>query len=153
MKTSPSLALLILFWNIIHTSLINMTSFIQMCVFLFYKPNPNPNPGLAPITAYTLAITSLVRTVAQLHAGQVPHKTQVALDRDQMKWVRSKPGIENEAPNWLGANTNNPGGAKEEHSEACLPYVAGMRDEKQILSWLHVRKLLSLSYTELKWLY
>lgn len=60
-----------------------MTCFIQMCVFLFYKPNPNP--GLAPITAYTLAITSLVRTVAQLHAGQVPHKTQVALDRDQMK--------------------------------------------------------------------
>lgn len=64
----------------------------------------------------------------------MPHKTQVALDWDQMKWVRSKPSIENEAPNWLGANTNNPGGAREEHSEACLPYVAGMRDEKQIQS-------------------
>lgn len=33
MKTSPSLALFILFWNIIHTSLMNMTCFILMCVF------------------------------------------------------------------------------------------------------------------------
>lgn len=110
-----------------------------------------PNCWLLLLSQYTHR-PGLQLTVAQVHAGQAAQETLVALDHDQMKWVRSNNNIKNHAPNWLGANTNNPGGAKEEDTGSCRDSFWGMstvccgnQGSKQDHSLLHVRKLLSMS--------
>lgn len=145
MSSSP--ASVVLFGSITHISLTYVICFILICVFFKLIS------GIAPFTVYIQSMTKLARTVAQVNAGQAPQKTGVALDQDQMKWVRSS--VKDEVPNWLAANTNNPGGAKEKHTgpwhDACLLYVVGIGDRKQIHSPLHVRKLLSLSNKQVCW--
>lgn len=123
MSSSP--AFVVLFGTITHISLTYVIYFILTCVFFKLIS------GIAPFTVYIQSMTKLARTVARVNAGQAPQKTM-----DQMKWVRSS--IKDEVPNRLAANTNNPGGAKEQHTgpwhDACLLYVVGIGDRNQFIA-------------------